>query len=89
MMKKYIPYLKASGGGITVTGGEPLMQLDFLTELFMVCKELNIHTTIDTNGFIEKDKDTGKSFLKIPVPDEDTISKAVITFSRLLQGLRK
>lgn len=57
MMKKYIPYLSTSGGGITVTGGEPLMQLDFLTELFMVCKELNIHTTIDTNGFIEKDKD--------------------------------
>ena len=32
------------------------MQVDFLTELFMACKELNIHTTIDTNGFIEKDK---------------------------------
>ena len=41
------------------------------------------------SSFIEKDKDTGKSFLKIPVPDEDTISKALSTFGKLLQGLRK
>jgi pyruvate formate lyase activating enzyme len=51
--KKYIPYLNASGGGITVTGGEPLMQIEFLTELFKECKKLNIHTAIDTNGFVE------------------------------------
>lgn len=37
-------------GGITVTGGEPLMQLDFLTELFTLAKEKNIHTCIDTSG---------------------------------------
>src|SRR3989337_3136664 len=41
------------------------------------------------SSFIEKDKDTGKSFLKRPVPDEDTISKALSTFGKLLQGLRK
>ena len=37
-------------GGITVTGGEPLMQLDFITELFRAAKEKNIHTCIDTSG---------------------------------------
>ena len=37
-------------GGITVTGGEPLMQLDFLIELFMLAKKKNIHTCIDTSG---------------------------------------
>lgn len=37
-------------GGITVTGGEPLMQLDFLIELFTLSKEKNIHTCIDTSG---------------------------------------
>ncbi len=37
-------------GGITVTGGEPLLQLDFLTELFRLCKEQGIHTCIDTSG---------------------------------------
>lgn len=38
------------GGGITVTGGEPLMQLDFLVDLFTLAKEKNIHTCIDTSG---------------------------------------
>lgn len=37
-------------GGITVTGGEPLMQIDFLLELFTLCKRDNIHTVIDTSG---------------------------------------
>ena len=39
-----------SGGGLTVTGGEPLMQVDFLIDLFTVAKEHNIHTCIDTSG---------------------------------------
>lgn len=37
-------------GGITVTGGEPLLQVDFLIELFTLAKEKNIHTCIDTSG---------------------------------------
>ncbi len=37
-------------GGITVTGGEPLLQIDFVTELFMKAKAENIHTCIDTSG---------------------------------------
>ena len=37
-------------GGITVTGGEPLLQLDFLIELFTLAKKENIHTCIDTSG---------------------------------------
>ena len=39
-----------NGGGITVTGGEPLMQPDFLIELFTLAKAKNIHTCIDTSG---------------------------------------
>lgn len=38
------------GGGITVTGGEPLMQVDFLIDLFTLAKRKNIHTCIDTSG---------------------------------------
>lgn len=38
------------GGGITVTGGEPLMQVDFLIELFTLAKQKNIHTCIDSSG---------------------------------------
>ncbi|MCI7180127.1 MAG: pyruvate formate-lyase-activating protein [Schaedlerella sp.] len=37
-------------GGITVSGGEPLLQMEFLTELFRKAKERGIHTTLDTSG---------------------------------------
>ncbi len=37
-------------GGITVTGGEPLLQVEFITELFKLAKEKDIHTCIDTSG---------------------------------------
>ena len=37
-------------GGITVSGGEPLLQLDFVTELFALAKKEGIHTTLDTAG---------------------------------------
>ncbi len=47
-------YHKNSGfykhGGITVTGGEPLLQIDFVTELFRRAREIGIHTCIDTSG---------------------------------------
>lgn len=39
-------------GGITCSGGEPLMQLEFLTSLFRRCKELDIHTCLDTSGAV-------------------------------------
>ena len=39
-----------STGGITVTGGEPLMQVDFLIDLFTLAKADNVHTCIDTSG---------------------------------------
>lgn len=39
-----------SNGGITVTGGEPLWQIDFVTELFALAKQKGIHTCIDTSG---------------------------------------
>jgi pyruvate formate lyase activating enzyme len=46
---RYKSYWRGEGG-ITVSGGEPLMQLDFLTELFMLAKKHGINTTIDTSG---------------------------------------
>lgn len=49
-IKKYVPYMKRSGGGVTVSGGEPLLQTEFLLELFRECKKLGIHTTIDSSG---------------------------------------
>lgn len=48
--KKYKTFFNTSGGGITISGGEPLMQLDFVTDVFKLCKKEGIHTTIDTSG---------------------------------------
>jgi len=50
---KYREFFDASGGGITASGGEPLIQLPFLIELFKACKKNNIHTNIDTSGGIK------------------------------------
>ncbi len=49
-LKTYLPFIESSGGGITVSGGEPLLQIPFLIELFKECKKLGIHTTIDSSG---------------------------------------
>ena len=38
-------------GGVTVTGGEPLLQIDFVIELFTLLKEKGLHTCVDTSGF--------------------------------------
>lgn len=47
-------------GGITVTGGEPLLQMDFLTELFKQAKSQGIHTCIDTSGITFNPQNTEK-----------------------------
>lgn len=54
-------------GGITVTGGEPLMQIDFLTELFTLAKEKNIHTCLDTSGilFSKEDQSSYTKFMRL------------------------
>ncbi len=50
---RYKPYWMRTGkpnGGITVSGGEPLLQIDFLTEFFKLAKEKDVHTCVDTSG---------------------------------------
>ncbi len=47
---KYKNYIAT--GGVTVTGGEPLVQSEFIKEFFILCKENNIHTALDTSGAI-------------------------------------
>jgi pyruvate formate lyase activating enzyme len=50
----YQPFLDASGGGITASGGEAILQAQFVSELFKACKSQGIHTCLDTNGFVRK-----------------------------------
>ncbi len=47
---KYQSYIKPSGGGVTVSGGEPLLQAKSLIALFKELKKYGIHTAIDTSG---------------------------------------
>jgi len=47
---KYAQVLKISKGGITISGGEPVLQRKFLTRIFRHCKELGVHTCLDTCG---------------------------------------
>jgi len=44
-------FLKTSGGGVTLSGGEPLSQPDFVKAIFEGCKQLGLHTALDTSGF--------------------------------------
>ncbi len=48
---RYRAYLTASGGGVTVTGGEPLLQPEFVAELLRRCQAEGLHTVLDTSGF--------------------------------------
>ncbi len=52
MLKRYRPYY-GTNGGVTCSGGEALLQLDFLTELFQACKQEGISTCLDTAGYAE------------------------------------
>ena len=48
-------YFDNSGGGVTFSGGECMLQIDFLTEILKKCKENNVHTAIDTCGNVSFD----------------------------------
>lgn len=50
-VRRYRPYF-GKDGGITVSGGEPLMQHEFVKELFSLCKKAGIHTALDTSGCV-------------------------------------
>ena len=48
----YTPFFDASKGGVTISGGEPLLQSRFLCALFKILHFQGIHTCLDTNGFV-------------------------------------
>ena len=50
-LRKYQHGLKVMSGGLTISGGEPLMQHRFVMKLFTAARAMGIHTTIETNGY--------------------------------------
>ena len=53
-VKRYKSFIKK--GGVTCSGGEPLMQADFLIDFFRLCQEAGFHTALDTSGVIFSEK---------------------------------
>jgi len=49
---RHRPFLTAAGGGVTLTGGEPLLQPAFTGEILRRCKALGLHTALDTSGLL-------------------------------------
>ena len=49
---RYVPAFRVTGGGLTISGGEPLMQPAFVARLLRGAKELGVHTAIDTSGYL-------------------------------------
>ncbi len=50
-IRKYQDFYLASGGGVTASGGEPALQATFIQELFSQCREIGLHTALDTSGY--------------------------------------
>ena len=53
-ISKYKNFIKT--GGVTITGGEPLLQAEFVKEVFKLCQKNKIHTALDTSGYILNDE---------------------------------
>jgi pyruvate formate lyase activating enzyme len=89
-------FFDESGGGITFSGGEPLMQLDFLEALLKETGKKNIHVTLDTSGYVpfedlERISDKVDLFLyDLKVIDDEKHEKYTGVSNRLiLDNLRK
>jgi pyruvate formate lyase activating enzyme len=52
--KSYRHFMKASGGGVTCSGGESMLQPEFVRDFFRAAQAEGIHTCLDTNGYIRK-----------------------------------
>jgi pyruvate formate lyase activating enzyme len=51
-IERDLSYFDESGGGVTFSGGEPLVQSDFLLALLKICRDRGIHTAVDTSGAV-------------------------------------
>nr|WP_235454823.1 pyruvate formate-lyase-activating protein [Streptomyces olivochromogenes] len=51
-IEKYRPFITTAGGGVTITGGEPLLQPAFTGAVLRRCREVGLHTALDTSGFL-------------------------------------
>src|SRR3954466_14906292 len=101
-LRKYAPGLKVMNGGLTPSGGEPLMQPRFAAKLFAMAKSLHIHTAIETNGcYGDRLTDAELADIDLVILDMKAFSPDhherltgmdnadVLTFARRLAALRR
>jgi len=62
---QYRHFMNASGGGITISGGEAMLQPEFVKAMFEACRQEGIHTCLDTNGFVRRIDDSTKAVLDV------------------------
>jgi pyruvate formate lyase activating enzyme len=99
---KYRRFIEVAGGGLTISGGEPLLQPDFTAEVLHRAKQLGLHTALDTSGFLgarasgELLDDTDLVLLDIKSWDPVTYRHVTggevtptLEFARRLSALRK
>ena len=83
-VQKYSPFFSASGGGVTISGGEPLAQPDFLAEFLKLLKDNSVHSAVDTCGYadiggkIKEIADTADMFL-LDVKHADKVGHLLLT----------
>ncbi|WP_297316145.1 pyruvate formate-lyase-activating protein [Bifidobacterium indicum] len=78
---RYQDLFKATGGGITFSGGESMMQGAFVSRVFRAAKEMGVHTCLDTSGFLNRNytdemiDDIDLCLLDVKSGDEETYQK--------------
>ena len=88
-------FYEESGGGVTFSGGEPLLQVDFLSEALDLCNKKHIHTAIDTSGYakwedVEKVADKADLFLyDLKLIDDEKHNKLILENLQKLSSLGK
>lgn len=84
---KYKDYLLRTGGGVTISGGEPLFQQEFTTAILQGCKEKGLHTALDTTGYlgdkVSNDLLDATDLVLLDIKSFDPFSFRKITGSRL------
>ena len=79
---KYAQVLKISHGGITLSGGEPMVQRQFMMQIFHRCKQLGMHTCVDTSGRLG-DRLTDQELMEIDLNLLDIKSGDPVIYERV------
>lgn len=77
-IKRYLPYYE--NGGVTFSGGEPLLQEEFLLETLKLLKKENIHTSIDTAGIGNKNYDEILKYVDLVILDLKSVDEKMYKY---------